>query len=120
MTSKDEIEDHDHMYCPSCHHVMCLEPRDSPPVPDDVADKDLEYLIKQLPTDYSQSYYGSSTINKLRAASTPPVPADTINIKREVLQGVREALKYWIDGGVDYHVGEVALASLDAVLSEGE
>lgn len=43
----------------------------SPPVPDDVAEKDLEYLIKQLPTDYSQSYYGSSTINKLRAASTP-------------------------------------------------
>ncbi len=73
---------------------------------------------------------------------TSPVPVDTINIKREVLQGVRAAFKglsnmytYAFDlsdGGLimmgshvqkfeDTHrVAQEALASLDAVLSEGK
>ncbi len=84
----------------------------------------------------------SKTIRTALQTHTPPVPVDTINIKREVLMGVRAAFKglsnmytYAFDlsdGGLimmgshvqkfeDTHrVAQEALASLDAVLSEGE
>ncbi len=71
----------------------------------------------------------AEAIAALQSTRTPPVPVDTIAVPREVLQGVREA----IDGllyGVDLKNGthakiyrpklEQALASLDAVLAEGE
>ena len=68
-----------------------------------------------------------------RAASSPPVP-DDVTVSREVLQGVRDALEQLMDdlsgGSMKYpNVGvceaawiqaELALASLDAVLSEGK
>ncbi len=62
-------------------------------------------------------------------SNTPPVPVDTISIKREVLQGVREALEHYkkyatikIHGYMedDSEQATEAIASLDAVLSEGE
>ncbi len=58
-----------------------------------------------------------------------PAPVDTINIKREVLQGVRDYLNEIIELSVieweEYsqtidNIAAKALASLDAVLSEGE
>ena len=51
------------------------------------------------------------------------LPFDTINIKREALQGVRDALseisQYSLESGTREYAAQV-LASLDAVLSEGE
>ncbi len=67
--------------------------------------------------------------------TAPPVPVDTISIKREVLQGVRETLleaysilesDYRGQTGLDLThtdlLGRTAkvIASLDAVLSEGK
>ncbi len=62
----------------------------------------------------------------------PPVPVDTITIKREVLQGVRDALKF-CESEIDRHgnTGSISLltiseknreilSTLDAVLSEGK
>ena len=74
----------------------------------------------------------SRTIKKL-CAESPPVP-DDVTVSREVLQGVRDALEQLMDdlsgGSMKYpNVGvceaawiqaELALASLDAVLSEGK
>ena len=51
------------------------------------------------------------------------VPVDTINIKREVLQGVRDVMfQMWRGLPVGLYIGgyHETLASLDAVLSEGE
>jgi len=75
----------------------------------------------------------------LRADLSPPVPVDTISIKREVLQGVRDNLKSVYDGfdkgkrdkfaryrptraqgDAAWFAVTQSLASLDAVLSEGE
>jgi len=59
---------------------------------------------------------------------TPPVPADTIAVPREVLQGVRDAMQYyqyWHEHDINKHeisynkIGE-AIASLDAVLAKGK
>ncbi len=64
--------------------------------------------------------------NNLRTAlqtRTPPVPVDAINIKREVLAKVEVALRKIssgdMSGSLSVSISRVALASLDAVLSEG-
>ncbi len=75
-----------------------------------------------------EANYYRSLVKTALQTRTPPVPVDTISIKREVLQGVREAIK---DGEMllvisnPEHLKQikkntVALASLDAVLSEGK
>ena len=60
----------------------------------------------------------------IRAAlqSTRKPPVDTINIKREVLQGVRDTIAYATTDMGDDSLGRMrlALASLDAVLAEGK
>ncbi len=56
-------------------------------------------------------------------ARTQPVPVDTISIKGEVLQGVSKILRHAEKKTYEVNTGiriKEALASLDAVLSEGE
>ena len=111
-------------------------------------DGDAESLLDEMRQTVVHSHVATMSIslyNRIKAAlqSTrkTPVPVDTISIKREVLMGVRDALvmnEAIYDMFFDVPEGAVsaeelanssnaamdlnkqALASLDAVLSEGE
>ncbi len=54
-----EIKDHDHMYCPNCTFVMCLEPRPDIESKLQAADKMAEKLrdiIKHISVAHSMSH----------------------------------------------------------------
>jgi hypothetical protein len=102
----------------------------SPPLPDDVAEA--IKLIRNATAcnrGCGLEYYADEIGIIIRAASKPPV--DTIPVPREVLQGVRLSLciakrdfKNWLsnEAARDAAIESVdkGIASLDAVLSEGE
>ena len=110
----------------------------SPPVPDDVAEAVhwCRFMFESVSNKSPQDIEKMEMV--FRAASTPPVPVDTIAVPGEVLQGVREALvgtrrlvSQCAEDGFGNHDNIMAvyvnngnitktLASLDAVLSEGE
>jgi len=74
--------------------------------------------------DHKRDY----AVKYIRADLSPPVPVDTISIKKEVLKGVHDCLDMLHTGGAEEgtpyedwarSMTGLALASLDAVLSEG-
>ncbi len=83
-------------------------------------DRYIATLIKGYQTERTMHYAWEK-----RAYETENT-VDTISIKREVLQGVRESLKWIAEqptsvwNGCLQHEAEQALATLDAVFSEGE
>lgn len=85
---------------------------------------DLEAFNKwfnQVPYTISGSLpaYVLNAITTALQTRTPPVPVDTINIKREVLQEMRHWINKFYEHKDEFYLGE-ALATLDAVLEEGK
>ncbi len=116
--------------CPDCGGEF-----DIPRTTADVADaiKAAEKMAFQIASWQVLNYYKSEEANAVlipwnnaavKLARTPPVPVDTIAVPREVVQGVREALNDAL-AHITYpstcrNDVNKCIASLDAVLSEGE
>ena len=98
--------------------------------------KDVNYLIRDLEiigcilgqsqetveADFLRIDRLKKYIKETALQSTRKPPVDTIAVPREVLQGVRGAIQYiriWYEMP-DIKQANEALASLDAVLAEGE
>ncbi len=79
------------------------------------------YMDKHEPQEHDARTADYHIVLAALQTRTPPVPVDTINIKREVMMGVREAMYGVLVYQRDWQAKcRENLASLDAVLSEGK